>query len=202
MSNAEEKDQGLLYVVVAGLVGLGVLGVVYWRFRTANQIGTLADHANIGNAMAPAVAFLTLLAVVAALWSVQIQRTELALQRKELQETREEMKEQRKQFELTASAQQRLADSQERLADAQTEANAIALNATLAQHRSVVANLAIADIQIGAQLAAVRAQNHPIGDSFQRQMDPALKALHKMRKQHEKIIATLAKAGEEDGADA
>jgi multidrug efflux pump subunit AcrA (membrane-fusion protein) len=133
VSNPEEKDQGLLYVVIAAAIGLVVLGAVYLRFRTANSVGTLADHANVGNAMAPAVAFLTLLAVVAALWSVQIQRTELALQRKELQETRDEMIEQRKQFERTAHAQEALAESQKRLADEQAIANAISNETVRAQ---------------------------------------------------------------------
>ncbi len=127
MTDPEEKDQGLLWVVAAGAVGLLVLGLVYYRFRSLNHVWTLADHANLGSALAPAVAFLTLLAVIAALWSVQIQRTELALQRKELQSTRAEMVEQRKQFEATATAQKRLADSQEKLASEQHVANGIAL---------------------------------------------------------------------------
>jgi hypothetical protein len=118
MTDPEEKDQGLLWVVAAGAVGLLVLGLVYYRFRSLNDVWTLADHANLGSALAPAVAFLTLL---------QIQRTELALQRKELQSTRAEMVEQRKQFEATATAQKRLADSQEKLASEQHVANGIAL---------------------------------------------------------------------------
>jgi hypothetical protein len=137
VSNPEGKDQGRLWVVVAAGIGLFVLGAVYYRFRSANHVWTLADHANVGNAMAPAVAFLTLLAVISALWSEQIQRTELALQRQELRETREEMVEQRKQFERTAEAQEALASSQASLADSQKRANKVSEMVVIAQQAGV-----------------------------------------------------------------
>jgi uncharacterized membrane protein YqjE len=168
----EAPERGARWVLWAFFVGLAVLGSVYLHFRIANPVATLADHANLGNAMAPAVAFLTLLAVAAALWSVQIQRVELALQRQELRETREEMVEQRKQFERTAGAQEALAASQAQLAEAQKQANKIALsaaktsltiarNGTIAQrsqHGSNVATYMAAIAHVQSAIATIHAE--------------------------------------------
>jgi uncharacterized membrane protein YqjE len=175
VSNEENKDTGLAWVVTAAAIGLVALGAYYVGLRSTYGVHSLADHANLGNALAPVVAFLTLLAVISALWSVQIQRTELALQRQELRETREEMVEQRKQFERTAAAQEALAASQARLADGQLEANQvneqlvvaerlvarqqrngndIALRAQLALRHATIANLQAAIASVNAAIAS------------------------------------------------
>lgn len=133
---------------VVTLFGALALAAAYAVFRRYYPAATLTEHATFGNAVAPIAVFLSLFALVAALWSVQVQRAELALQRKELQETREEMVEQRKQFEKTAAAQEALVKSQNRLADAQEHANQLAdksnllaLYQELAQRRMALAAL-------------------------------------------------------------
>lgn len=155
-SDDDAREPSVLWVVVAGLGGAMTLAAAYWRFRTGFAVGTLEAHAALGNALAPVVAFLTLLAVVAALWSVQVQRTELALQRQELRETREEMVEQRKQFERTAVAQEALARSQAALANAQFDTVQQTAALRMAQHGNSIATLeaALATIEAGAVAAA------------------------------------------------
>jgi hypothetical protein len=81
----DPREPDVRWLWLAGAAGALILLITYLRFRNGFAVGSLADHANLGNALQPIVAFLTLLAVVAALWSVQVQRVELALQRKELQ---------------------------------------------------------------------------------------------------------------------
>jgi hypothetical protein len=171
----DEKEPNVRWVVVAGLGGAVTLAGGYWRFRTGFAVGTLEAHAALGNALAPVVAFLTLLAVVAALWSVQVQRTELALQRRELQETREEMVEQRKQFERTAKAQ-------EGLAEAQREANRLASFTELAQRRANLAQLlqviATADVALANQPMydpSKGVQSHITSFSFQQHAEGLFK---------------------------
>jgi hypothetical protein len=147
----DDKDRGAWWVF--GLGGLGALAllIAYLRFRSGFAVGTLEAHAQLGDALGPVVAFLTLFTVVAALWSVQIQRVELALQRKELQSTRDEMVEQRKQFERTAKAQEDLANSQARLADEQAKGNDVT-------ERLVAAQRQLSDEQAHSNEIAMRAQ--------------------------------------------
>ena len=194
----ENKDTGLGWVVTAAAIGLVVLGAFYVGLRCPYGVHSLADHANLGNALAPVVAFLTLLAVVSALWSVQIQRTELALQRKELQSTREEMVEQRKQFERTAKAQEALAQSQQQLAEAQQAANAEAAALRYAQHSSNIAVL----IQTLASLDVAQANGAVANSAL---FNTNLPALNKRREQlnarlnrellAEKLVANALRLG-------
>jgi uncharacterized membrane protein YqjE len=208
MTDAEEKDQGLLWVVGAGAVGLLVLGFVYYRFRTLNHVWTLADHANLGNALAPAVAFLTLLAVISALWSVQIQRTELALQRKELQSTREEMVEQRKQFERTAEAQEALAKSQAGLAEGQRIANNIEINNVQrllgAEHAQRMSNVATLMASIANVTTAVETGRNPMGGKSmgEEALGGVVRALQEQRDREVELVFDLERLMKETEIDA
>ncbi|HET9960029.1 MAG TPA: hypothetical protein VFQ61_36305 [Polyangiaceae bacterium] len=130
-----------LGVLAFGILGTLMLAGAYFRFRTGFDVGTLEKHAALGDALAPAGAFLSLLAVFAALWAVQVQRADLALQRQELRETRKEMEEQRKQFERTARAQESLAAATGDLANRQSEANRLSQFQELAQRRNTLAML-------------------------------------------------------------
>ena len=191
MSDVEDKDTGLPWVVTAGAIGVVALGAYYLGLRCAYGVHSLADHANLGNALAPVVAFLTLLAVISALWSVQIQRTELALQRQELRETRDEMVEQRKQFEKTASAQQRLADSQELLAHAQVAANTLALAAHISQLEGFILDLDLAAGEIEARGADLASRGPAMGNGFAQVIAPTLDRMSRARALLETKVAIL-----------
>ena len=82
--------------------------VVYWS--KAETWGALGDS------VAPFTGLLTAAALFGALWSVRLQRQELALQREEMRAQREEMAEQRDQLARTAKAQEALAGAQKGLA--------------------------------------------------------------------------------------
>lgn len=119
---------------------MAALGAAYAFLRSSKA---LEWHALIGDSLSPVAAILSVVAVLAALWSVHVQRQELALQREELRETRDEMKAQREQFEKTAAAQASLAASQARLADAQEAANVQALRSEHARRAATLAQLLV-----------------------------------------------------------
>jgi hypothetical protein len=145
----KKKDVSGWWLVLAAGIGAGALLGAYLRFRRGFTVGSLEAHAQLGDALSPVVAYLTLAAVIAALWSVHIQQVEL-------RETREEMKEQRKQFERTAEAQEELAKSQRELAAAQGESIRQAIALRMAQHGNSIATLesALATLEAGAMGAS------------------------------------------------
>ena len=96
--------------------GLIALGSAYVALVTLAK--DLPRHAHIGDALAPVTSFLSLFAVVAALWSVHVQRRELELQRRELGDNRKVMEKQMEQLRRSATAQRRLADAQLMAAEA------------------------------------------------------------------------------------
>lgn len=199
MPNEENGDTGLGWVMTAASIGFIALGAYYVGLRCAYGVHSLADHANLGNALAPVVAFLTLLAVVSALWSVQIQRTELALQRQELRETREEMVEQRKQFERTAKAQEALAGSQALLARAQLNANREAAALRLAQHSSTIATLEAALATLDSADAISFATDNGRNSLKRSMLDErraTVKARREAEEEFEATLRTLIVSGE------
>lgn len=130
------------------LAGLVAIGIAYGWLRLSFGPATLAEHGQLGDALAPVAELLMLAALLAALYSAQLQRIELglqrkelALQRKEMRESREEMIEQRKQLERTAEAQEALAGATRLLADAQLGANGRAARLELAQRAGTFATL-------------------------------------------------------------
>jgi hypothetical protein len=141
------------WMVALAAVALGALLLAYFWLRTSPH---LEWHGLIGDALAPVGSLLSLFAVLAALWSVHVQRRELALQReelglqrKELQDNRAEMKAQREQFERTAKAQ-------ESLAAAQLAANQLAPFQELATRRMTLASLY--DLVLRADIQSNRAE--------------------------------------------
>lgn len=160
-TNDDTKEHSVAGIIVAAAVGALALSFAYYHFRTGFPVVTLEAHAAIGNALAPVVAFLTLFALVAALWSVQVQRADLALQRKEIRETRVEMAEQRAQLQRSADAQEALASSQLKLAQAQVAANHEARMLRLAQMSHTIATLqsALAAVDSAELIAKSTNQN-------------------------------------------
>jgi hypothetical protein len=155
---------------------------------------------NLGSAVGPFVALLTVGALLSALWSVHLQRVEL-------RETREEMFEQRMQFERTAEAQEALAKSQAAAARAQIVANNIALEnaprllaAEHAQRMSNVASLLAAEASMLTSLAAARV--HVDLDVKPQQLMDVLRELENQREHESQLIAgieqSLADLGNSD----
>jgi hypothetical protein len=168
--------------------GLAAFTGAYWGLaRVAKH---LEWHAYIGDALAPVAALLSLLAVVAALWSVHVQREELALQRKELEENREVMKAQAEEAKKAAEAQKRLADSQERLADAQEASNRVVYGTRVAQLMAAKAGLARGVEQLEAKVAELRAETP--GEQTRRQIEHYIGQVAEQQRHNAALDAELA----------
>jgi hypothetical protein len=85
---------------IGAFVGWGGAAVISRLWLKADDIGTWGDS------FAPLTGIASTLALVFAVWSVNMQRKELALQRDELRLTREEMEAQRQEMEAQRRAQQ------------------------------------------------------------------------------------------------
>ena len=95
----------------------GGLASAYFILRTPNLVHHLAWHAELATALGPVTGVLSLFAVVAALWSVELQRRSLA-------GAKEDFATHMEQLQRTAIAQEKLADAQlQLLATQQSFAN-------------------------------------------------------------------------------
>jgi hypothetical protein len=131
--------------VAPGLLALIGTGAAFYFWLVFTRWAHAEKWGDFGDAVGPFVALLNAGALFAALYSVRLQRQELALQRKELAANRKVMEEQAEQFERTAKAQEALAASQERLARAQEVNNEVILDTRilqLANQRENVARVA------------------------------------------------------------
>ena len=172
------------WAALGSTVALGAF--VYWWVHVHQ--GSSEFWARAGDAVAPFAALLSAGAVFAALWSVALQRRELAAQRAELRLQREElalnrevMKEQARHAEESAAAQRALTDAQTRLAVAQEQANEWArfmskrsVSTEITQRWSNIATLqnALTSIEIASTGAFERA-------SLTGQLEVIAKALHR-----------------------
>jgi len=151
MTEPTKVDDGRAppWVLAFGALALFGLGAAYAWLRTSHD---LEWHAHIGDALAPVASFLSLFAVVGALWSVHVQRQELRDNRRVLEEQRD--------------AQQELATSQKRLARAQERANRIALLNVSTQITQNVAVLKGALSGIRSTAASLRARDPLDGHAY------------------------------------
>jgi hypothetical protein len=115
MTNHDSGSKGLLFpmgVSVFGIIVLFLWGLWTWP-QSQFEDGAIGVF---GDSFGPIIGFFSILAIVFALRSVQLQRQELALQRQELKETREVLREQRE-------AQREQAESLKEANALQTHAN-------------------------------------------------------------------------------
>lgn len=148
-----ERTSLLPWIACAAVAGFAA--TIGWYLVLRDTFGkefhlALSDHAAIGNAVAPVGTLLSLGALLAALYAVELQRRDLQLQREEMRAQREVMKEQHAQFERTAAAQEKLANAQETAARAQINANREAAALRLAQHTNTISILLSARATIEA----------------------------------------------------
>jgi hypothetical protein len=145
-SRGARRKSVLATVVLLAIVltVVATLGAGVWFYSVVLmplRRDAAADWGVRGDAMGPFVALLNAGALFAALYSVRLQRQELALQRKELTANRRVMKEQAKQARAAAEAQIALAHSQEKLAIAQQLTSEMALETHVLQVRNHRAEL-------------------------------------------------------------
>lgn len=187
----EPTDRLPRWLLAAAAVSLAALGGAYAFLRSSRA---LEWHALIGDSLSPVAAILSVVAVLAALWSVHVQRQELALQREELRETREEMKAQREQFERTARAQEALARSQRDLAVSQQRANRIGILSTSGQFAQNVATLMAARAAIRSQIEDLRSRSGNFGEAYARAMKGTLDGLDAQLEIEQKRIKAVTSA--------
>jgi hypothetical protein len=107
----------------------------------------------LGDSLAPIIGLINSVALLVAIWSVTMQRQELAFQREELRQSREVMLQQAHHAEESARAQRDLAAAQQELAVQQKEANRLTWFGEVAQRRGNLATLhaALAQVNVASQ---------------------------------------------------
>jgi hypothetical protein len=186
---AKEPEKLFMRRAALALVGVTCLGALFYLWLLFTRWQQASQWGDFGSAVGPFVALLNVGALLAALYSI-------ALQREELRETRAEMVAQREEFKRSAEAQEALAKSQAAAAEAQILANKIALNAAPrllaaehAQRTSNVASLLAAEANMLTSLAAARV--HVDVDVRPQQLLNLLSELANQRTEEERLIAGL-----------
>jgi hypothetical protein len=110
---------------MVGVGGLAITAVWYGGLRIAHggHHMLMAEHGDLGSSFGPVSALFALSAVLAALWSMELQRRELRAQSKRLDEHQRLLEEQRAQFTRSADAHEKLAQAQADTVEAQKRAN-------------------------------------------------------------------------------
>lgn len=109
---AEMKTTATPWWAVAFTVtALGGLTAAYLVLRNPTVVHHLSWHAELATALGPVTGILSLFAVVAALWSVELQRRAMAGQQHEIDRHMQLLEDQRTQFVRSADAHQALARS-------------------------------------------------------------------------------------------
>ncbi|MGC4088434.1 MAG: hypothetical protein QM756_11160 [Polyangiaceae bacterium] len=128
VSSSTSAPRWLLWI---GAVGAVVVSAWYAVLRIAHGGAhmPMADHGDLGSALGPVAALLSLATTLAALWSIELQRRTLAGQQQEIDRHMTLLEEQRAQFARSADAHENLVKSQLDLAEAQQQANKLARNA-------------------------------------------------------------------------
>src|SRR5664280_2098402 len=108
--------QWLWMVAVGGLVV-----TVFWygslRFSHGGYHMLMSEHGELGSSFGPLSALFSLATVLAALWSMELQRRELQAQSKRLDQQQALLEEQRTQFTRSADAHEMLAKAPSRHLD-------------------------------------------------------------------------------------
>ncbi len=124
-------------------VGVGGLIVtIFWyaalRYSHGGNHMIMLEHGELGNSFGPISALFSLATVLAALWSMELQRRELQAQSRRLDEQQALLEEQRTQFTRSADAHEMLAKAQVETVTAQERANTLSELAIKAQQASIL----------------------------------------------------------------
>jgi hypothetical protein len=139
MVDKQTHERPPAWLWVTGLAGLVLTCVWYFALRVAHGGSSMpmGEHGALGSSFGPVSALFSLAALLAALWSMELQRRALRGQDMRLDEQQKILAAHRDQFV-------RSADAHNRLADAQVRANEQAIRMEHAFRSGTVATLNVA----------------------------------------------------------
>lgn len=197
MTTDRKDTKAPWWAVMFGVVAVVGLTAVYFILRDPTLVHHLSWHAELATALGPVTGILSLFAVVAALWSVELQRRAMKGQQDEIDRHMRLLEEQREQFARSAGAQEALATSQSESAKAQKEANYQSEALRLAQHSNTIAILVSASTRVAFEMARLRATSvgtqqamQPVVDELLKKIDSRLEPEQVWEEQLRKQVAT------------